>query len=393
MKNLAYSAVALAVAACTTPSSAPVSAPGYLTVSGYLAVSANDNKAVLQNGTVSVVANPAPDTVAIIDLRASPPKVVAEIDAPTSVVGPPLSVAIAPDESFALVTAAMRLEGGKQVPNNQIAVIDLKAAPPRVIATLEAGAGVAGISINRQGTLALAANRSEGTVSVFSITGKSITHTGKIKLGDEKSGPSHPAITPDGTMALVTRDGDHRISVLSISGSKVEYTKRDLYPGQRPYGIDICTPGQMAVAANIGVGQGDEDTISVIDLQAKPPRVIETITVGQTPEGIICSPDGKRVAVVVMSGSNKAPDSPFYRASGRVIVFTVDGKKLAKLGEADIGSWSQGAVFSPDGRTLLVQNMVQKEIQVLEVSGSSVRDTGQRIKVKGGPAGIRTATR
>jgi YVTN family beta-propeller protein len=191
-------------------------------------------------------------------------------------------------------------------------------------------------------------------------------------------------------MALVTRDGDSRVSVLSISGTNVEYTKRDMYPGQRPYGIDICAPGAIAVVASIGLGQGDEDTISVIDVQARPPRVIETISVGQTPEGITCSRDGRLVAVTAMSGSNKPPGSSFYRQNGRVIVFKVDGKKLAKFAEADVGTWSQGAAFSPDGRSLLVQNT---EIQVLEVGMFGLRGTGQRIKLKGGPVAIRTAVR
>ena len=387
MRTLCPAACAMLLAACATPESAPPAGPGHL------AVSANDNKAVLVNGVTTAVPNPAPDTVAIIDLRFTPPRVVAEIEAPASVVGPPLSVAVAPDESIALVTAAMRIDGGKQVPDNKVSVIDLQSSPPRVIATLEAGAGVAGISINRQGSLALAANRSEGTVSVFTIHGKNVTAAGKVRLGDEKSGPSHVALTPDGRTGLVTRDGDNRVSVLSISGSNVEYTRRDLYPGQRPYGIDVCAPGRIAVVANIGAGQGDEDTISVIDLQASPPRVIDTVTVGQTPEGILCSPDGRKVAVNAMSGSNKPTNSPFYRANGRVVLFNVEGKKLTPAGEADTGNWSQGVAFSPDGRMLLVQNMVQKNIAVYEVTSSAVRDTGQRIGLRGGPAGIRTATR
>src|SRR5207247_5082773 len=108
----------------------------------------------------------------VIDLRFTPPRLVAEIEAPASVVGPPLSVAVAPDESIALVTAAMRIEGGKQVPDNKVSVIDLQSSPSRAIATLEAGAGVAGISINRQGSLAVAANRSEGKVSGFTSNGR-----------------------------------------------------------------------------------------------------------------------------------------------------------------------------------------------------------------------------
>jgi len=44
-----------------------------------LAVTSNDNKVMLDNGTVKIVQNPAPDTVTILDLTASPPRVVAEI--------------------------------------------------------------------------------------------------------------------------------------------------------------------------------------------------------------------------------------------------------------------------------------------------------------------------
>src|SRR2546428_11384745 len=68
-----------------------------------IAVSANDNKVVSLNSVVTVVPNAPPDTVSIIDLKASPPRVIAEVDAPVSVVGPPLSIAVTPDESLALV--------------------------------------------------------------------------------------------------------------------------------------------------------------------------------------------------------------------------------------------------------------------------------------------------
>ena len=388
MRTIVCTAAALTLAGCAGVSQPPDSGRGYL------AVSANDNKAVLVDGKTTVVPNPAPDTVAIIDLRASPPRLVAEIDAPASVIGPPTSVAVAPDESIALVTAAMKksaTDPSRQVPDSRVSVIDLTVRPPQVIATLTAGDGAAGVSINRAGNLALVANRAEGSVSVFTIAGKTVTPAGKVQLGNATSGPSHVAITPDGRTALVTRDGDFKISVLSIEGTKVVYAKRDLNAGLRPYGLDICNPGDIAVVANVGLGQGDADTISVIDLQAKPPRVIDTISVGQTPEGIACSPDGSRVAVVAMSGSNYAPNSPFYRKNGRVVLLSVDGKKLSKVAEADIGTWSQGAAFSPDSRTLLVQNMVEKEIQVFEIGVFGLRDTGQRIQLKGGPVGIRTA--
>ena len=361
-----------------------------------LAVSSNDNKVTLDNGVVRVVPNPAPDTATIIDLGATPPRVVAEISVPGSVVGPPLSVAIAPDQGLALITSSMKIDPAdrtKQVPDNRLSVVDLRASPPAVIATLEAGKGAAGVSINRQGTLALVANRAEGTVSVFTIQGKSVAPAGIVRIADDKSGPSHVAFTPDGKTALLTRDGDSMISILAVDGTKVEYTKRDLSAGLRPYGMDISADGSVAVVANIGRGGGDNDTVSVIDLRASPIRVVETVTVGQTPEGIILSPDGKLCAVQVMNGSNKPRESPFHAANGKLLLYRVEGTRLVPLAAAWVGRWSQGIAFSADSRTILVQNMVEKEIQIFRWDGSALQDTGQRIKTNGGPAAIRTAPR
>jgi DNA-binding beta-propeller fold protein YncE len=358
-----------------------------------LAVSSNDNKIVNDNGVNKLVPNPPPDTVSIIDLKVSPPRVIAEIPVPGSVVGPPVSVALTPDESLALVTSSTKLDPSdptKTVPDNRVSVIDLKASPPAVIATLEAGKSPAGVSINRQGTLALVANRSEGTVSVFTIQGKTVTPAGKVTIADEKSGTSHAAFSPDGKMALVSRDNDHKISVLSIDGTKVEYTKRDLNAGLRPYGIDISSRGDYAAVANIGLGGGDTDTVSLIDVRAKPPRVVDTISVGQTPEGVKVSPDGSVIAVVVMNGSNKAKDSPFFNAGGRLVLLRATGMKLSKVAEAPLGHWSQGAAFSPDGKTILVGNMVEKDIQVFAWDGSALKEVG-RLKVNGGSAAVRTA--
>jgi DNA-binding beta-propeller fold protein YncE len=359
-----------------------------------LALSANDNKAVLVDGVTTVVQNPPPDTVTIIDLKSSPPKILADVKAPTSVVGPPSSVAVAHDESIALVTAATKIDPSdpkKVVPDNKVSVIDLKASPPAVAATVEAGAGAAGVAINRAGTLALVANRNEGTVSVFTVAGKTLTPAGKIELGDAKSGPSAVSFSPDDKSALVTRDGDNKVSLLSVDGNKVEYTKRDIHAGLRPYPLDITARGDMAVVGNIGIGGGDADTVSLIDLQAKPPRVIDTVTVGQTPEGLKLSPDGRHVAVTVMNGSNKPKNSPFFNDNGLVVVLAIDGRKLTRVGEGKVGHWCQGAAWSPDSKTLLVQCMVEKEILVFGFDGKAVTPTGT-LKIDGSPAAIGTAS-
>ena len=361
-----------------------------------LLISANDGKAVLVDGVNTVPATPLPDSVSIFDLSGKTPKVTTTILMPTSLVGPPSSVAIAHDESFALVTAATKIDPAdktKIVPHNIVSVIDLTATPPRVIATHETGTGASGVAINRAGTLALICNRAEGTLSVFTIKGKVLTAAGKVKLGDGKSGPSAVAFTPDGKHALVTRDGDHRISILDIeAGSEVVPSGRDLFAGLKPYGLSISPRGDFAAVTNVGMGNGDTDTISLIDLTANPPRVVDTVSVGASPESLTIAPDGKHLAVVVINGTNKPANSPFVHAHGRMPIYEVKGMKLKKVAEAPTGRWCQGAGWTKSSKTVLVQCIVEQEIQMFKLDGKTLKPAGA-LKVNGGPAGIATTSR
>jgi DNA-binding beta-propeller fold protein YncE len=172
--------------------------PTSFKASADLAISANDGKGVLINGVNTLPDDPVADNITILDLAFMPPKVLAEIKIPTSLAGPPQSVAIAPDESFALVTAATKIDPGdkkKVVPHNIVSVIDLKATPPAVIATHETGSGASGVAINPSATLALAlaANRSEWTVSIFTIAGETLTPGGAITVS---GGPAGIGTTP-----------------------------------------------------------------------------------------------------------------------------------------------------------------------------------------------------
>ena len=112
------------------------------------------------------------------------------------------------------------------------------------------------------------------------------------------------------------------------------------------------------------------------------------MAVGQTPECVAFSADGKFLGMVVMNGSNKPKASPSCNDMGKVRVFGVDGTKLTRIAEAPIGHWSQRVGFSKNGKTLLVQNMVEKDHWVFSFDGKNLQDTGQRILVKGGAASI-----
>jgi hypothetical protein len=124
-----------------------------------LAVSVNDGKIKLVDGKIEVRKTPQPDTVAIIDMRANPPKILAQIDVPGSVVGPPLSVAVSPKEDIALVTSARRIDPSdptRQIPDDRVSVIDLTPLKPGFQAPRQRGRGVQGSSTDTEGDRHLA---------------------------------------------------------------------------------------------------------------------------------------------------------------------------------------------------------------------------------------------
>ncbi|MGH7354741.1 MAG: YncE family protein, partial [Candidatus Rokuibacteriota bacterium] len=95
----------------------------------------------------------------------------------------------------------------------------------------------------------------------------------------------------------------------------------------------------------------------------------------------------------VHNGSNRPKESPFYNDAGKLVIVRITGKTLSRVAEGPIGHWPQGAAFSPDGKTILVGNMIEKDYWVFSRDGMTLKDTGQRIKVNGGPAAVRTADR
>lgn len=88
-----------------------------------IAVSANDAHSVNVNGVSTVPKDAPPDNLSVIDLSQQPPKVIATIDAPTSVAGPQTAVALARDESFAIAGSANKADPqnpGNAAPNDEV---------------------------------------------------------------------------------------------------------------------------------------------------------------------------------------------------------------------------------------------------------------------------------
>ena len=143
-----------------------------------------------------------------------------------------------------------------------------------------------------------------------------------------------------------------------------------------------------------GIFPGDVELTSEITGVGDPPgKVISTADIGhESLEGMMLSPDGKWVAGVAHGGSTRPKDAPQFKPNGTVVLYRLDGPTLTKTSEAPIGAWSQGAAFSKDGKTLVVGNMIQKNLQVFKNEDGKLTDTGQTIGTVGGAAAVRAST-
>jgi DNA-binding beta-propeller fold protein YncE len=276
----------------------------------------------------------------------------------------------------------------KQVLDDKIHVIDLKASPPKLVGTVTGAKQPSGLSISPSGTLALVANRADKSISVLSIKGTDVKVIDTIAMGDEVS---QVVFTPDGKRALATKFSAHKVALLEVAGDKVTYTKTDVTVGLWPYNIVVSPDGTIALTADnggAGSSDGNVDTVSVIDLTLQPPRVIDKVVVGDGPEGIAMSPKGNLAVAAILAGSNN-PAAFFHRPNGYVSVLRVDGKKVTKIKELDVGGLPEAAVFTPDGKYLLVGNYLSEDFSIMKVEGTEVTDTGKRFKVPGHPASAR----
>jgi DNA-binding beta-propeller fold protein YncE len=352
-----------------------------------------DEKVWWDDDGKTVLSMPGKDQVLIVDL-ANPedPKIVATLPLENSVVGPPVNLDIDPTGSVALVANSVDVvkdgDALKQVPDNKIFVIDLKANPPKLAATITAGKQPSGLNFSPSGKMALVANRGDNSVSVLSVNGTEVKVTDTITFPDSVA---HVMFTPDGKRALAVRFPAHKVSVLDINGDKVTYNKIDLPTGQWPYNVVVTPNGKIALTSDnggAGSSDGNVDTTSVIDLEANPPRIIDRVVVGDGPEGLAMSPKGDLAVAAILRGSNNKK-AFFYQKNGSLSILKIDGKKVTKTQDIEVGGLPEAVAFTPDGKYLLAGNYMTQDFSILKVNGSKVTDTGKRFKVPGHPASAR----
>lgn len=339
------------------------------------------------------------DNVCIVDISSRPesPKIIATLPLINSIYGPPTNMIISPDEKLALVSNPVKVvkQDGELavVPDNLLHVINL-VGTPKLIETIEVDPQPSGMDLNPDGSLLLIANRAGKSVSVLSVKGQSVRLLDTVSIGVPVA---DVAVTPDGHRALMVLKQDNKVGILKIKGTKVAYDpKLDINVGISPYNVEISPKGTIALVADSGVtggNDGNADTVSVIDLTAPRPHVINVVGVGDGPEGLAISPKGNLAIAVLINGSQNAqanPDTAWAaNKNGRVAVLSIRGKKVRKVGDLEVGAMPEGVVFSPDGQYIYVGNFLSNDISILKLEGKKVVNTGKRLSLPGSPAAMR----
>jgi DNA-binding beta-propeller fold protein YncE len=360
-----------------------------------LMIVGNDEKQSWDDAGKGVIARGGKDTVSIIDIGTDPlaPKIIANLPLDNTIIGPPVNLAITPDESLALVANSINVveQGGvlKQVPDTRLWVIDLTANPPKLIDTVTVGKQPSGMTINRAGNLALIANRNDNSISVLRIAGKKVTLIDTVPMGEQVA---HVRFTPDGKRAVVAKFPGHKIALLDVNGEKVTYNKVDVTVGLWPYNVDVTPDGKLAISAdngNAGAADGHVDTVTVIDMEANPPRAIDKVVIGDAPEGFAISPTGKLAVAVLLRGTNADKKAFFYNRNAMVVALKIDGKKVTRSNEVEVRGLPEGVVFSADGRYIYVGNFIDRDISILRVDGDQIVNTGKSLALPGHPASMR----
>ena len=262
--------------------------------------------------------------------------------------------------------------------------------------------------------------------------------------------PHDFAISADHKTAYVPIYGDgiygrnpnpgHQIAIIDLVNKKVkEYI--DVSPNQAPHGIQIDSAGKIYVTCDLsrkllvidtkkqsveaaidteGTGhwvavlpdaskayvanKNDKLYVTVIDLKAR--KIVNRVPTPNGTQGIVSSPDGKRVVVadngepailmidtstdkvvdkVELQGNPKSAFKPRYTPDGTMILVCNQGQGQVNIiqtkdlhGEQkvlQVGKDPMGFAVSPDGKTALVANHGDGTVSAIDLKAGTVTKT------------------
>ncbi len=137
-----------------------------------------------------------------------------------------------------------------------------------------------------------------------------------------------------------------------------------------PVNLDIDPTGSVAlVADSIDVTKegdtlkmGPDDKVYVIDLKAKPPKVVNTLTLGKQPSGLSFNPAGNLALVT-------------NRADKSIAVLSVKGTDVKLIDTVPMDDFVTHVAFTPDGKRAIASKFNAHKVSLLNVDGDKVTYT------------------
>ena len=111
-----------------------------------------------------------------------------------------------------------------------------------------------------------------------------------------------------------------------------------------------------------------DDRLYVVDLVARPPRLLATVKVGAQPSGLAISADGTMALVANRVGKS-------------VSVLSLRGQDVSVTGTVDMGDVVTSVAFTPDGKRALVSKFAAHKVAMLAIEGGQARPVGRDMPV------------
>jgi DNA-binding beta-propeller fold protein YncE len=134
-----------------------------------------------------------------------------------------------------------------------------------------------------------------------------------------------------------------------------------------PTNLAITPDEKLAIATNAmaWAQEGDawkpapDNKLYVIDLEASPPALIDTLEVGQQPSGLAISQAGDLALIA-------------NRAGNSISVLAIDGKTVEHVGDVDMGGQVAAVAIAPDGKRALAAKFPEHKVALLVIDGQNV---------------------
>lgn len=211
---------------------------------------------------------------------------------------------------------------------DEVAVVDIKSRDIKSRIKVGQGAHPHNMRLSPDGRYLVVAHNQDEYVSIIDTASNKIISTPRIT--DSRSGASGVAITPDGRFAYVTAMYRNEISIIDLKKMERSSTIKNL---------TYCTAIVIEPQTGMAYFSNSLNMVSILDI--KTDKIVGNVKVGDTPNYITLSTDGK-VAFV----------TNYWSHSVSVIAL----KERQVLKEIKTGQEPVSSALSPDNRSLFVVN-------------------------------------